>query len=366
MADAGRYHRLQLWLTLLGLGVSIAYLLAVLLTGAGHAAARWASDVTSAGAGRVALVALLMAAGHAALGAPLALIRDYWLPRRFDLLHQPLGSWLADRLKAMLLGGAFGLAAVVIVYALIDLTPLWWLVAAVLFVAAHVVLMVILPVWIAPLFYRLTPLSDEGLRERLLALARRAGVDAVGVLVADQSRKSRTANAAVVGLGRTRRIVLFDTLLAQFPPAEIESVLAHELAHHVHGDVRRGLVVQGALMLLTLWLASLALDAGVALFDLAGPGDPAGLPWLVLVMMVLGLTALPLGNGFSRWIERQADDFAVATTGDANAFIGAMERLAGLNLAERRPSRLKEIVLYSHPALDRRIERARSAARSTA
>jgi STE24 endopeptidase len=366
MVDAGRYHRLQLWLTLLGLGVSIAYLLAVLLTGAGHAVARWASGVTSAGAGRVALVALLMAAGHAALGAPLALIRDYWLPRRFDLLHQPLGSWLADRLKAMLLGGAFGLAAVVIVYALIDLTPLWWLVAAVLFVAALVVLMVILPVWIAPLFYRLTPLSDEGLRERLLALARRAGVDAVGVLVADQSRKSRTANAAVVGLGRTRRIVLFDTLLAQFPPVEIESVLAHELAHHVHGDVRRGLAVQGALMLLTLWLASLALDAGVALLDLAGPGDPAGLPWLGLVMMVLGLIALPLGNGFSRWIERQADDFAVATTGDADAFIGAMERLAVLNLAERRPSRLKEIVLYSHPALDRRIARARAAARSTA
>jgi STE24 endopeptidase len=366
MADAVHYHRLQLWLGLLALGLSIAYLLAVLLTGAGHAAARWASDVTTAGAGRVALVALLLGAGHGALGAPLALIRGYWLPRRFGLLHQPLGSWLGDRLKAMLLGGALGLGAVVIAYALIDLTPLWWLVAAVLFVAVQVVLMVILPIWIAPLFYRLTPLADEALRERLLALAQRAGVDAVGVLVADQSRKSRTANAAVVGLGRTRRIVLFDTLLAEFSPAEIESVLAHELAHHVHGDVRRGLVVQGALMLLTLWTAARALDVGVVRFDLAGAADPAGLPWLMLVMTVLGLIALPLGNGFSRWIERQADDFSVATTGDAGAFIGAMERLAGLNLAERRPSRLKEIVLYSHPAVDRRIERARAAARSTA
>jgi STE24 endopeptidase len=366
MADADRFHRIQLWLGLLGLGVSITYLLAVLLTGAGHAVAHWASDATASPAGRVALVALVLALGHGVFGAPLGLIRDYWLPRRFGLLHQPLGGWLVDRLKAILIGGGLALAAVVIAYVLIDLTPLWWVVATVLFVAAQVVLMVVLPVWIAPLFYRLTPLADEGLRARLLALARRAGVGAVGVLVADQSRKSRTANAAVVGLGRTRRIVLFDTLLAEFSPAEIESVLAHELAHHVHGDVRRGLVVQGALMLLTLGLAALALDAGVALFDLAGPADPAGLPWLVLVMTVLALIALPLGNGFSRWIERQADDFAVATTGDADAFIGAMERLAVLNLAERRPSRLKEIVLYSHPALDRRIARARAAARSTA
>ena len=360
MPDAARYHRLQLLLALLGLVVSIAYLLAVLLTGVGHAVASWAAQVTSARWGRVALVVLLLGAGHTALRLPLGLVRGYWLPRRFGLLHQPLGGWLADRLKAMLIGGALGLAAVEVVYALLELTPFWWLVAAVVFFAAQVALTAVLPVWIVPLFYRLVPLADDGLRERLLALARRAGVDTIGVFVADQSKKSRTANAAVVGLGRTRRIILFGTLLADFPGEEIEWVLAHELGHHVHGDVRRGLLVQGALMVVTAWLAALGLDAGVALFGLAGPADPAGLPWLALVALALGLVQLPLGNGFSRRIERQADDFALATTGNAPAFIGAMERLARLNLAERRPSRLKEIVLYSHPALDRRIARARA------
>src|SRR5216683_2027358 len=309
MADAARYHRLQLLLALLGLGISLAYLLAALLTGAGHAVAYWAARATSARWGQIALVALLLGAGHGALGLPVTLLRSYWLPRRFGLLHQALGGWLADRLKAMLIGGALGLA-------------------------------------------------DDGLRERLLALARRAGVDAIGVFVADQSRKSRTANAAVVGLGRTRRIILFDTLLADFPPEEIESVLAHELGHHVHGDIRRGLLLQGMLTLVSFGLAALSLDAGVALFGLAGSADPAGLPWLALVALALGLVQLPLGNSFSRWIERQADDFALAATGNAPAFIGAMERLARLNLAERRPSRLKEIVLYSHPALERRIARA--------
>ncbi|HYS18265.1 MAG TPA: M48 family metalloprotease [Candidatus Binatia bacterium] len=361
MADAARYHRLQLLLTLLGLGVSLAYLLAVLVMGGGHAAAHWAARVTAARWGQVALVALLLGAGHGALGLPITLVRGYWLPRRFGLLHQPLRGWLADRLKAMLIGGALGLAAVELVYALLELTPLWWLVAAAVFLAAQVAMTAVLPVWIVPLFYRMAPLADDGLRERLLALARRAGVAAIGVFVADQSRKSRTANAAVVGLGRTRRIILFDTLLAEFPPEEIESVLAHELGHHVHGDVRRGLLVQGALMLVTFGLAALGLDAGVALLGLAGPADPAGLPWLALVALALGLVQLPLGNGFSRWIERQADDFALATTGNSPAFVGAMERLARLNLAERRPNRLKEIVLYSHPALERRIARARGA-----
>src|SRR5216683_3135965 len=345
MADAARYHRLQLLLALLGLGISLAYLLAALLTGAGHAVAYWAARATSARWGQIALVALLLGAGHGALGLPVTLLRSYWLPRRFGLLHQALG-------------GGLGLAAVELVYALLELTPLWWLVAAAVFFAARIALTAVLPVWIVPLFYRLGPLADDGLRERLLALARRAGVDAIGVFVADQSRKSRTANAAVVGLGRTRRIILFDTLLADFPPEEIESVLAHELGHHVHGDIRRGLLLQGMLTLVSFGLAALSLDAGVALFGLAGSADPAGLPWLALVALALGLVQLPLGNSFSRWIERQADDFALAATGNAPAFIGAMERLARLNLAERRPSRLKEIVLYSHPALERRIARA--------
>jgi STE24 endopeptidase len=364
MADADRYHRLQLFLSLLGLGLSIAYVLALIFTDAGHGLARAAARVTTARWGQVALVALALGAGQGVLTLPLKVIRGFWLPRRFGLLHQPLGGWLADQLKAALIGGALGLAAVEIVYALLALTPLWWIAAAAIFIAAQIAMAALVPIWIVPLFYRLTPLADSGLRDRLLALARRAGVAAIGVFVADQSRKSRTANAAVVGLGRTRRIILFDTLLAEFRPEEIESVLAHELGHHAHGDMRRGLLVNSVLTIVTMWLAALGLDLGVALLGLSGPADPAGLPWLALVVTALGLVQLPLANGFSRWIEQQADDFALATTGNARAFIGAMERLGGLNLAERRPSRLKEIFLYSHPALERRIARAERGGRA--
>jgi STE24 endopeptidase len=180
------------------------------------------------------------------------------------------------------------------------------------------------------------------------------------VWVTDQSTKSRTANAAVVGLRDTRRILLFDTLIGQFTADEVEVVLAHELAHQVHGDVGRGLLLQGALTLVTFWIADQWLRAGAAWLGLAGPADIAGLPLFGLVLSGVGLLALPLANGWSRHVERQADDFALRTAANPPAFIGAMERLAALNLAEREPHPLKEFLLYSHPPVGSRIARARA------
>ena len=363
---AARYHRHQLMLAAAGLALTVAYLLAVLVTGLSHDLAQEVARLTSPWWAQVAIVTVALGVGHGMLTFPLASIRGYVLPRRYGLLHQSVLSWLGDRLKASALGGILGLAGVEVIYGLLRVTPWWWLIAAAVFFVGYVLMTFVVPVWVLPLFYRLTPLPPGPLRERLLALADRAGVPVVGVWIADQSRKSRTANAAVIGLGRTRRILLFDTLLTEFQPEEIQSVLAHELGHHVHGDIRRGLVVQGLLTLVTFAIADVALRAGVTLGGLSGPADPAGVPWLGLVLLVLGLLAMPIGNAFSRRIERQADDFALVTTADREAFIGAMERLARLNLAERRPHPVKEFMLYSHPAIDRRIARAKAAVQGAA
>jgi STE24 endopeptidase len=360
MADEGtarRYHRVQLLLGIVGFALGVSYLAVLLATGAAGRLVR------AAGAwpwwAQVAAVAAALGAGHRVLLAPLAWVRGWWLPRRYGLLHQSLPAWLGDQAKAAALSALLGLAGVEVVYALLRATPAWWwLVAWAVFLALYVALAVVLPVWIVPLFYRLTPLADDALRARLLALASRVGAPVIGVWVADQSRKSRTANAAVVGLGRTRRIMLFDTMLA-FEPREVESVLAHELGHHVHRDMWRGLAAQGVLTLASFVVAAVALESGVAWWGLSSIADPAGLPWLALVLGAVGLVALPLGNAYSRWIERRADDFSLRVTADPDAFIGAMERLAGLNLAERHPHRLKELLLYSHPSIDRRIARAR-------
>ncbi len=356
---AKRYHRWQFWFGVARLALIVALLLAFLVTGSTLTLRRWAESAGHPLWLQVAELFVILSVTLRLATAPLTWLADYRLPVRFGLLHQPLWRWALDHLKAVGLAGALGLIATEVIYLLLSATAWWWIWGATVFLIGSALLTMVVPVWIVPLFYRLTPLADKGLRERLLALAARVGVPVVGVWVVDQSRKSRTANAALTGLGRTRRILLFDTLVAGFSPDEIETVLAHELAHHVHGDVRRGLVVQGGLTLLTFWVADLLLRGGSRWFDFEGPADPAGLPLFGLIVVGLGLVTRPLANGYSRWVERRADDFALAVTQNPEGFIGAMERLADLNLAERRPHPAKEFFLFSHPSIERRIARAR-------
>ncbi len=360
--DPARYHRLQLLLGLAGFAITVAFLLACLVGGVGPAVARAARAIHHAPWWQVAFVAAVVGAGHALLTLPLGWVRGYHLPRRYGLLHQTLSGWLADRVKASAIAAILAFGTLELVYGLVTTTAWWWLAAAAALIVLEVVLAFVFPVWLMPLFYRLAPLGAEPLGSRLLELARRAGVGAIGVWVADQSRKSRTANAVLTGLGRTRRIVLFDTLVSRFEPREIEAVLAHELAHHAHHDVWRGLALQATVTVVALWVADHLLTVGVRLFGLEGPGDPAGLPWLVLILLGVGAVTTPLVNAVSRLMERQADDFALALTADVEGFVCAMERLATLNLAERRPHPVKELLLYSHPSIDRRIARARGRA----
>lgn len=354
-----RYHRWQFWLGVARLAVTVLLLAAFLFTGAAVILRRWTEASGHPLWLQVAELFLVLSAAFRLAAAPLTWLAGYWLPRRFGLLHQPLWRWILDHLKAVALTGALTLVGAEVIYALLSVTAWWWLWGAAVFYVGGALLAMVVPVWIVPLFYRLTPLGDETLRQRLLTLAARVGVPVVGVWVVDQSRKSRTANAALTGLGRTRRILLFDTLLNGFTPDQVEAVLAHELAHHVRGDVRRALLVQSALTLVTFWVADLLLRIGSDGLGLTGPADPAGLPLFGLILVGLGLAALPLANGYSRWVERRADDFALAVTRNAEAFIGAMERLAELNLAERRPHPAKEFFLFSHPSIERRIARAR-------
>jgi STE24 endopeptidase len=361
-ARARRYHRRQLGLTLADL--ALGGLLLAWWSGSG-AAARLAALLAAwlhSPAAVVGAMTLALGASRALLTGPLDVVAGFVLPRRAGLLTQSLGRWLGDRAKALALGGALALLAVEIVYALLRRTPeWWWLWAGAVLVAGMVVLAAVVPVCIVPLFFRLTPVEDPALRARILALAGRMGVRAAEVAVVDLSRRGRVANAAVVGLGRTRRILVSDTLVSGFAPEEVEAVLAHELSHHARGHLTQGLLLQGVLIVAGLWVADRALRAGAAALALAGPADPAGLPFLALVLSVAGLLATPVVAAWSRRLEREADRLGIEVTRDADAFIRAMERLGQLNLAERRPGRLRELLLATHPSLDARIAAARRA-----
>jgi STE24 endopeptidase len=204
------------------------------------------------------------------------------------------------------------------------------------------------------------PLDRDALRARLIALAERAGARVLGAYEWGLGEKTKKANAALAGLGGTRRILVSDTMLAQFSDDEIEVVLAHEIAHHVHGDIWKGIAFHSTLIVAGFYLASLALHAMVGLAGLRGVDDVAGLPLLVLAAGAVSVVMVPAAHAMSRAFERNADRFALDLTRNPRAFISAMRRLGAQNLAEEDPSKIVQWLFYSHPPVRDRIAAAQS------
>ncbi|MFQ5777553.1 MAG: M48 family metalloprotease, partial [Terriglobia bacterium] len=251
---------------------------------------------------------------------------------------------------------ALGLAGAELVYAALRRFPeTWWLLCATLFVLFFILLAQLAPVLLFPLFFKFEPLPDEELRQRLVRLSERVGARVRGVWLWKLSEKSRKSNAALVGWGKTRRIILADTLLEKHSPDEVEVILAHELAHHVHNDIGKGIAVQTALTFAGFYAVHRALAAWSEPLGFAGSADFANLPLLLLVTGGLSLLVLPATNAFSRSLERQADAFALRTTGNREAFVHSMEKLAEQNLAQRRPHPAIEFLFHSHPSTQKRI-----------
>ncbi len=357
---ASRYHRLRRRASALSLGVEALLLAGLLATGV-SAAMRDAAERAAAGHPllAVAVYVVLLAALHEAVGLPLSLYRGFLLERRYGLSRETLGRWGLDHLKAAAIGLIFGLLGALVVYALLRAAPLvWWIAAAAIFAGATVGLAQLAPVLLLPLFYRVTPLDREALATRLTRLAERAGSRVLGVYLWHVGERTRRANAALVGLGRTRRILVSDTLVAEYSDHEIEAILAHELAHHVHLDIWRAIAVETALIFAGFACADWALGAFGSLAGLESRADVAGLPLLLLASGVVSVALVPAVHALSRWQERRADRFALAITGRPAAFVSAMRRLAAQNLAEDNPSRLVQVLFYSHPPIRERIAAA--------
>ncbi|MBI3976945.1 MAG: M48 family metallopeptidase [Chloroflexi bacterium] len=304
---------------------------------------------------QVAAMLVAFAGGYTLLVAPIQYVR-HRLARHYGLSTQSLGAWLADLAKGLAVGAVLGLIAVEGLYAIVGLAPgWWWLPAGLAALVFTVALTNLAPILIVPLFFKMRPLADADLAERLLALARRAGTAISGVYTIDLSAKGTMANAALMGWGNTRRIVLGDTLLDRYPPAEIAVVLAHELGHQVHRDIAKLIASQSMLTLAGLFLVAQAIERFGASLGIRGAADPAGLPFLALVLGVFSLVTAPVANAYSRWLERQADESALALTDDPRSFVAVMDRLADQNLAESQPPAWVEWLFYDHPSHARRV-----------
>ncbi len=365
---ASRYHRLKRLANTLALAWSVALLTVLLATGltlrlrmVADLAAPGAPGSVSARLAGIIVYVILLSLLNEAGSLPLAFYSGFLLERRYGLSTERLSAWFRDQVKSVALGLALAVPAAVLLYAAIAWSPeRWWVIAGLAFAFLIVGLTNVAPVLVLPLFYRVKPLDRAGLRARLLALADRAGARVVGAYEWGLAEKTRKANAALAGLGGTRRILVSDTMLAEYTEEEIEVVLAHELAHHVHGDIWKGIAFESGLILAGFYLASRLLRALADSVGLRGVADVAGLPLLLLAAGAVSLVMLPVAHAMSRAFERRADRFALRLTRNPGAFISAMKRLGAQNLAEENPSRIVQWLFYSHPPVRERIAAAQA------
>lgn len=343
-----------------GYALDLAVLAVLLFTGWTLRLRSLAEHLSAAPALALVIYLVLFGVILKVVSLPLDFAGGFWLEHRYNLSNLRLGGWIKDELKGVAVGGALAVLGFEFLYWTTRRWPAhWWVITAVAFIAFVVAAANLAPVLIFPLFFKFKPLDNPSLVARLLALSNRAGTRVAGVFEWKLSEKTKKANAALAGLGNTRRIILADTLLEKFSEEEVEAVLAHELGHHVHHDVFRGLAVQAVTAFAAFYLINVALVRFSGFFGLRGVSDFANLPLVVLVTMALSLVLLPLVNAHSRNRERRADAYALEAIAQKSAFISSMEKLAGLNLAERKPHPWIEFLFYSHPSIEKRIEFAR-------
>jgi STE24 endopeptidase len=297
------------------------------------------------------------------VSTPLAFWRGYVHERRWGFSTQTVRGWTVDRLKGLLIGVVLTAVPLFALIAAVHVFPSWWAVVAAVGAALFVLVVgFIAPVVLEPVFNRFEPLEDEELANELRDLSQRAGVPVREVLVADASRRTKKHNAYVSGLGRTRRVVLWDTLLEQGEPAAVKLIVAHELGHRRYRHVARGTAISMtsvAVFVMLLWLL-FQWEALLEAIGASGPGDPRVLAFVLFLGTALSLPFQPLALALSRRWERDCDRFSLELTGDPEAYERTHRLLALQNLGDIDPPKAAYLLFASHPTAPERLALARA------
>jgi STE24 endopeptidase len=361
-----RYHHLKLTASLLSLALSFGFLVVMgLLLGPkiDRLIGGWVGDNRWS---RLTALGFFYAASLQLLTLPLEFWSGFILEHRYELSNQTLLQWIWKQIKGYFVGGPLGLVLLWGLYGFLWYSgPAWWLWAAGGWLLVTLVLGRLVPVAILPLFYKVTPVDDASLLERLQRLVAGTGLSIQGVYRLHLSAETRKANAALAGMGRTRRVLLGDTLMDQFTPEEVEVVFAHEVGHHVYRHLPKMIVVSVISAAAGFWLVDLILQRLAEPLGYVGLSDgmpafksPAALPLLMLVLMVFGLLLGPALNALSRFFERQCDRYALERTGRPDAFRSAFVKLAHINKADADPHPLVVWLFDDHPPIRERLAMA--------
>jgi STE24 endopeptidase len=361
LAEAKEYGRLSLVCDLADKGLDVAFLAVMAFVFAVPLTA-WLARFVSSDTVQLAVLFLVITLLHVAVSFPLSVYAGYFLEHRFGLSRQTFGRWLWRYAKRNLLAVAFGLVMVPSLYAIIWFVgDWWWLAAAAAFFVVTVILGQLAPVVIVPLFYKVERLDNEELGRRMARLAEGTGLSIEGVYRLGLSAETAKANAMLAGLGRTRRVMMGDTLLDKFSPDEIEVIFAHEIGHHVFRHIRKMVIAGVAYSTLGFWVCDQVLlmwaQRAYGTMD-AHALPPATLPLLMLVLTVFSLVLEPLQNVVSRHYERQCDRYALERTGLRDAYVSAFRKLARLNKDDPNPHPLEVFLFHSHPPISERLAMA--------
>lgn len=354
---ARSYETTKLWTGIAQTILFFAFVALIVATGVTVTAEQWVRTVFSNDYLVLLGFALLVGASEGILTFPLNWYAGYYLEHRYQLSNQTMRAWLWEGLKGRLVGLVIGVPLLLgFFFALRSYGELWWVPVGILLFVVSVVLARLGPVLIFPLFYTFRPLPEGEVQEKIMALCRTAGVAVSGIFTFDMSKNTKKANAAFTGIGKSKRIILGDTLLEQFTEDEIEAVFAHELGHYTMNHVWIMMGVGTASTFLGLFLTSLAYEASIGWFGFGGIDTIAALPLLGLWLGVYSLVTSPLNNMLSRFHEFAADRYAVRTTGNGNALADALKKLAQMNLADLAPNPVVEFLFHSHPSIERRLK----------
>lgn len=293
--------------------------------------------------------------------SPVSYFVEFYLEHKYKLSNQTFWKWIWGNMKSAMVGIVIGIPVLLAFYFILNLFGNnWWLPFAVIMFLLSVLLARILPILILPIFYKVTPIEDENLKERILVLSENAGLNVSNVFKFNMSKNTKKANAAFTGLGRTKRILLADTLLSNYSIDEIETVIAHELGHYKKKHIIKNVFISTIFSFLTFYLISQVYLLSLPFFGFSSITTISALPLLALWGVIIGLLITPISNAISRKFEYEADAYAISATNKTEAFIKTLDKLTDQNLGDREPLPMVEWFFYSHPSINRRIQAIRN------
>jgi len=353
-----QYQRYQLILSAVQFIIGLGFLVAIVLTGFTLKLEDHIRQFVQNDYAVLVIFITLLGIGEGIILLPFSFISGYLIEHRFRLSNQSLGAWFREQTKQILISYPIMLMILVIFFTLLKYSPEnWWFWMGVVIVLFSIILARLAPILLFPLFYKFKPLEDKLLAEDVSILCKKVDLRLEGVYQFNLSKNTRKANAAFTGIGKSKRVILGDTLINTMSKDEILAVLAHELGHYRLKHIWKGMALGVVVTFIGLFLVSRAYDSARILFHFSSPAQIAALPVIGILLTIYQFITAPLMNVYSRSNERAADDFAINMTGNPEPFIAGLNKLAEQNLSDRTPHPFIEFMFYSHPSIEKRIAR---------